>query len=261
MPGVTTRLVLCICLLPFSSAAQPGATTAVPVDKEPVHRLVFENQYIRVFQVEVPGDAATLLHRHDKDYVFVTLGDSEVSNEREAEKTAVLKLKDGETRFVRGGFAHVARNLADKPFRNVTVEIMQPTGSFICGAGRGVCAGAAGGTTGGASVSWRDIAESDVLTIRQFAITAQGSLENHQHTGPHLVIAITNLRLRNEVEGKPPAEINQGAGGIKWIPGGFTHSVTNVGAEPARCVTVEFMVGTTHSRGRLCHTSIAGPRF
>ena len=35
------------------------------------------------------------------------------------------------------------------------------------------------------------------------------------------------------------------SGDIMWVPGGFTHSVTNVGKNAAKLVTVEF-----HSAGR-----------
>jgi oxalate decarboxylase/phosphoglucose isomerase-like protein (cupin superfamily) len=30
------------------------------------------------------------------------------------------------------------------------------------------------------------------------------------------------------------------AGDVKWLPGGFTHTLTNTGKSPARMVTVEF---------------------
>src|SRR5207245_2975109 len=65
------------------------------------------------------------MHRHRHDYVFVTLGASEVSNEVEGKPAAMLTLQDGETRFTPGNFAHIARNLASTPFRNVTIEFLQ----------------------------------------------------------------------------------------------------------------------------------------
>jgi hypothetical protein len=92
---IAASCLLLTCLL----AAQSPAPVVVPVAEEPAHHLAFENEYVRVFKVEVAPHAATLMHRHDKDYVFVTLGDSEVISERQGEKPVTLKLKDGETRF------------------------------------------------------------------------------------------------------------------------------------------------------------------
>jgi oxalate decarboxylase/phosphoglucose isomerase-like protein (cupin superfamily) len=35
-----------------------------------------------------------------------------------------------------------------------------------------------------------------------------------------------------------PAKLK--AGDVKWVPGGFTHTLTNTGTSVARLVTVEF---------------------
>jgi quercetin dioxygenase-like cupin family protein len=60
--------------------AQQTPPTEVPVENEPHHHLVFENEYVRVFKVEVPPHQETLVHRHKRDYVVVTIGDAEVTN-------------------------------------------------------------------------------------------------------------------------------------------------------------------------------------
>lgn len=227
-------------LLACVVAGQTVSPAAVPITNEPSHHLALENEYVRAFKVEVAPRAATLMHRHENDYVFVTLGDSLVSNERQGEKPVTLKLKDGETRFTKGGFAHVARNLSQQPFRNVTVEILIPSGTYICGAGQGVCGGGAGGVSDGGGWNWNSITESDKFLVRRVAIGPGATIPLHEHKGPHLVVAITDLHIRNDVEGKQPAEIEAKKGDINWVPGGFKHSVTNVGKESARFVTIEF---------------------
>jgi quercetin dioxygenase-like cupin family protein len=67
-------------LIPFLAAP---TTIEVQITSEPSHHLVLENEYLRVFKVEVAPHASTLMHRHRHDYVFVTLGDAHVSNEVE----------------------------------------------------------------------------------------------------------------------------------------------------------------------------------
>ncbi len=113
----------------FSLRAQ--APTPVPLARgntpgEPHHHLKIENSYVRAYYVEVPPHDATQLHQHDHDYIFVTLGDSDVTNAVLGKPEVHLQLKDGEVRFTRGGFAHVARNNSDAPFRNVTIEFLHP---------------------------------------------------------------------------------------------------------------------------------------
>lgn len=121
--GIGLLLAVC-CVAPLCFAQGAAApASVVPITKEPSHRLVFENEYVRVFKVEVAPHAETLYHKHDVDYVFVTLGDSDVESVRVGEPPVRLQLKDGETRFTKGGFAHKAVNNSDKPFVNVTVEL------------------------------------------------------------------------------------------------------------------------------------------
>src|SRR5713101_6622594 len=116
------RLLFLFLLIPFLAAQ---TTSEVEITSEPSHHLALENEYVRVFKVEVAPHAATLMHRHRHDYVFVTLGASAVSNEVEGKPPVALKLQDGETRFTPGNFAHIARNLPSTPFRNVTIEFLR----------------------------------------------------------------------------------------------------------------------------------------
>src|SRR5215467_3444478 len=104
---------LLILLVAFTRLGQ--SASEVEITAEPHHHLSLENEYVRVFKVEVSPHTATLMHRHRHDYLFVTLGDSHVSNEVEGKAPVDLRLPDGETHFSAGNFAHIARNLSDQP--------------------------------------------------------------------------------------------------------------------------------------------------
>ena len=54
------------------------------------------------------------------------------------------------------------------------------------------------------------------------------------------MVAISDLDLRNDVEGKPASSAELKSGDIKWIAGGYTHMLTNVGKQQAKFVTLEF---------------------
>ena len=127
------KSLFCSTLLLFSISAIAQAQEAVPLARgntpgEPHHHLKIENEYVRVYYVEAPPHEATLLHQHDHDYIYVSLGASDVVSAVLNKPEIHLQLKDGETHFTRGGFAHVARNLADTPFRNITIELLKPQG-------------------------------------------------------------------------------------------------------------------------------------
>ena len=124
-----------VLLVPLCASAgnqTPTAQTAaaVPITSEPHHHLSLQNDYVKVYEVEVAPHESTLLHQHDRDYVYITIGDAQVTSAIPGRPEVHLKLADGEARFSRGGFAHVARNDADTPFRNVTIELLRPQGEL-----------------------------------------------------------------------------------------------------------------------------------
>jgi quercetin dioxygenase-like cupin family protein len=231
------HIFLSVLTLAMVLAAQTAAPNEVEITSEPHHHPVLENKYVRVFKVEVARDESTLMHWHRHDYVFVTLGAALVENDVAGKPPATLRLQDGETRFLAGGFAHVAKNLSDQPFRNITIELMQDD------------------QTGAADASKWDEERGlhilnggtvDILFVKDGAraselqLQAGGVVPRHHHAGPHLVVAVTDLELRSDVEGKGSSVKQLKAGDIAWVEGGFTHTLTNVGKQDAKLITLEF---------------------
>lgn len=232
LKSAAMRRPLALLLLLIPLVATLAQVPEVEITSEPSHHLALENEHVRVFQVEVAPQASTLMHRHRHDYLFVTLGDSRVSSEAAGKAPVELKLADGETRFTPFNFAHIARNLSDQPFRNVTIELVQDA-KLRTAPSPWPMEGGNKDFPGG---------HIKVLFIRDGARVSQVELEPgatvpaHHHDGPHLLVAVSDLDL--EGQGPMPGKFKSGE--IKWLPGGYTHTLTNVGKSPARFVTVEF---------------------
>lgn len=227
-------VVAALLILPLLSAF--AAAPEVEITAEPSHHLVFENDSVRVFLVEVAPGASTLMHRHRHDYLFVPLGDAHVSNEVADKPPVDLKLADGEARFTAGNFAHVAKNLSDQPFRNVTIEIMQddklraaPSPWPMDGGGKEFPGG-----------QIKVLSTRDGVRVSANELEPGATVPSHHHDGPHLLVAVSDLDLRSDVDGMGPMPGQFKSGAVKWLPGGYTHTLTNVGKTIARFVTVEF---------------------
>jgi quercetin dioxygenase-like cupin family protein len=214
--------------------AQPAA---VDITAEPHHHVVLQNQYVRLFKVELAPRDQIQMHRHDHDYVFVTVGDSEIENDVAGKPPATLKLQDGDTRFLPGGFSHGVKNLANTPFRNVTVEFLQDekarkTPSAKWEEERGVDI-LEGGT--------QDILfVKDGVRVTDVQLQPGASIPKHRHAGPHLVVSLSDYELRSDVVGKSSKTMQQKTGDVSWVPGGYSHTLTNSGKQPARFITLEF---------------------
>jgi len=120
------KVTLVLVLALGSGLSGAREETAVPVGREPAHHQVLANDRLRIYRVEVAPHAATLLHQHDHDYLWVALGDSSITNAVRGKPEVRVSIPDATARFAPGGFAHVARNEADTPFRNVTIELLRP---------------------------------------------------------------------------------------------------------------------------------------
>ena len=115
------RLVLAALLGSGSVMAQQ----AVPTVREPHHHTVYEDSRVRILDVEIEPRGATLLHRHDTDYVWVALGDSRLTDAVPGRPDTRIQAADASIHFSRGGFAHVARNENNGPFHDVMVDLLQ----------------------------------------------------------------------------------------------------------------------------------------
>jgi len=225
-------LVLLLAPLLLAQTAQQVEITA-----EPHHHLAFSNDQVRVFSVEVPAHTDTLIHWHHHDYIYVVLGDAAVTNEVVGKPSVSLTLHDGDTAFAPPApFAHRARNFSDKPFRNVTIELLQDeklrTLKSPWDSDRGLNI-LHGGTQ-------EILFVKDAVRASEYELQPGGVIPRHHHAGPHLVVALTDLELRIDIAGKAPATLTQKAGEARWVPGDLTDAITNTGHTPAKFVTLEF---------------------
>lgn len=218
-------------------------TQIVEVTSEPSHHLVFENAYLRVFDVSVAPKATTLVHRHNNDYVFVTLGDADITNAKVGAEPVKAALKDGDTRFTAGGFAHAAINNGDTPFRNITIEILKPTtGEHNCTEGCSMpvpCSAA----DKAACPAVQQLFSSDQWTVNSVTLPAGATIPEHTHKTHHLVVPVTELHLKMKGQNKAETEVSAKVGQVTWVDP-VTHSLTNAGSKPARLITLEMKAET-----------------
>ena len=213
------------------------AQSAVDLTAEPHHHLVLQNESVRAFTLDLPPHESTLLHRHAHDYIYVVLDTAEVENTVEGKSPVQLKLQGGDARSLDGNFAHAARNLSATPFREVVVELLQDEKG-------GKKSSPKWDEERGLSVLERGTKDilfvKDGVRVSEIELQPGGMIPSHHHDGPHLLVAITDLEMRSDVEGQGPMPGHFKAGDVKWLPGGYTHTLTNVGKQPAKFVTLEF---------------------
>jgi quercetin dioxygenase-like cupin family protein len=227
------------------AAAAPQAP--VPLASEPHHRQIFDNSYARIFRAEVAAHDKTLLHEHDRDFFFVAISDEKFTNSVPGKPDTIVALSDGNMRFFRGGFAHVAANMLDTRFRNMTVEFARPQGNV-----RNLCEEIvareplnclAGGTKKYAPAGYWVIPdfETDEARVSTVRIKPKGTFPAKSE-GDQLVFTLANSTVDVSVEGQPRKTLHEME--TAWIPRGSSRSIHNAAKTESRVLVIEFKDST-----------------
>jgi len=225
---VALVLALPLCMLSRSVAQE------VEITAEPSHHVAIDNAYVRAFKVEVAPHAATLMHWHRHDYFFVTLGDAHLSNEVEGKSPVEAKLYDGDTRFTPGNFAHIARNLADTPFRNVTIELLQDEKMRSAPAHWDKDSGEETFLNGHRKILF----VKDGVRVSQIDLTAKAAMRKDETVRPRLLVAVSEFELAANADGKGSEGKALKAGDMWWSEGPL--NLVNAGSSPAKLIMLEF---------------------
>lgn len=93
-------------------------------------RLLFENESVRVWDLQLAPGESTGQHRHEEDYFYVVIGDGVLQRvDPDGTKHAPKPMADGEVHYrtVDGEAVHAAVNAGDSTWRNIVVELKRPS--------------------------------------------------------------------------------------------------------------------------------------
>jgi quercetin dioxygenase-like cupin family protein/lysophospholipase L1-like esterase len=204
-----------------------GAPTdaAVPVDEEPIHKVVLKNAYVTVLHVTVPPGQSTRLHTHSHDGVAVRLSEGTIRLDvpgeasREPQRTHV-----GDTTaqpYAQRPVTHRVINVGTAPFEVVDIEFLKrPDGPP-------------------SAPLAPPVAENPSARAYRFDLAPGASTPQHAHERPYLIIAATPMQLRMTSPDGASMEHPIEAGDFHWVDRKVTHALTNAGAKAGVIVEVE----------------------
>jgi len=211
--------------------AQERVPAPVEISGEPHHSVVLQNDKVQVFRLTLLPQEATLPHRHKAFYAYVSVRPVTIANEVRGHQPVITQLDAGELHTSKGGFVLAERNESSGPAEVLVIEVP--------GANSGAFATAMGG------FRYHDAALAELFEspgVRGYAMTvaAGGRIEPHAEDYDRLVLAMSDLKLRENIAGQGPYELQMKAGEARWMPKGTTHAITNIGTAPAVFITLEF---------------------
>jgi hypothetical protein len=236
------RVVGLAVLLLSARLAFAQDPAVITMDQEPHHHLVLQNDYVKVFSVEVsPGDSI-VLHRHDQDTVAIAIGDQLVTVGIPGKPDVHSKNADAQVRLQRSGYVHSTRVDGDTPYHTVAVELLQPETNFhnVCGevlVGQPLncSASAKEDSSGFSSETLLESGETEVRLVR---------------VHPHQAVSPANFPFAAVIVALDPATIPSGspkrkgrflqAGEFVWLESRHGRPYLNQGDKDARFIEIRF---------------------
>ena len=86
-------------------------------------RVVFENEKVRVWDIELGPGERLPMHLHELDYVFVVLTDGVTTIEWEDGRRETNRHKRGDVMWRQAPHAHALTNDAETPYFNRLIEL------------------------------------------------------------------------------------------------------------------------------------------
>jgi beta-alanine degradation protein BauB len=85
--------------------------------------VVYENEQVRVWDMVVPARGKKAWHHHTMDYVIINVTGGKIELENVDGHSIIADDKEGGVIWRNAGEKHELRNLEDKPYRNILVEL------------------------------------------------------------------------------------------------------------------------------------------
>jgi len=223
-------IALFVLSISASVRAQSHPPAVVEITDEPHHVLVLSNERVRVFRLKLAPHEVTLPHRHQNFYAYVSLLPATIGNEVHGRQPVITQLDAGDLHTSKGGFNLAERNESSELAVVIVIEVLKSNGAGFSAPMKSFHYHEA---------AFGELFETSAARGYVMTVAAGGRIEEHTENYDRLLIAVSDLHLRETSAGQDASELIMKAGDVRWAVRGSTHAVTNVGTVPATFITLE----------------------
>ena len=209
--------------------------------------LRFENEHVRVWEMDLASGQMCGLHRHTLDYVLYIVEGGRIavespamtSNRFPGQTTYELEVGARAISYVPAGGAESARNVSAGRFREALFEIRRPLPSGIANPGFALTEAAAGRPPERGETMLLENGRIRVLEVTLAPGDKTGP-RSHPRDAAVFVIeggSVRQREVRDGTERSHQAEVASST--VLWQPGGCERELTNVGSCAYRELRVE----------------------
>ena len=199
--------------------------TSVPVEEEPLHKVVFKNEAVTVMHLILPPDERTLFHTHTHDRVAIGLSATSITqqkiNEPEGPATPT-KPGDISALTLEGpSFTHRVHNVGKMPYDVLDIEPAQRP------------------KTPSPDIAATVAAETPSARVYNWVLAPGATSPMHTHMRPYIIISVTYLNLKMTSPDGQSASHEVSPGDFRYVDAKITHNLANIGPSPGQIIEVE----------------------
>jgi hypothetical protein len=205
--------------LSFAQSRSGTPSDPFEVIDEPMHSLRMNNATIRVYEANIPGNSATLFHRHSFSGVGIDMTPVRLSVEKLGAATQEETTKSGDFFPVKGSppYVHRVINGDNAPYRAIVAERLSHSP---------LNAGAS--TLSGIPVYKLEV-ESDLVLAFRLTLRRGESTNSHTVRSNTLVVAVSGGLVSIEQAGQPRKLRAVAPGELEWISDSRSMTISNLG--------------------------------
>jgi quercetin dioxygenase-like cupin family protein len=206
-------------------AQQTSLPTSVPVEDEPLHKVLFKNDSVMVLKLTLPPGQRTQFHTHTHDRVAIDLSTTEITqqkiNEPEGPKTETKPGNFSALTLTDASYTHRVHNVGKAPYEVLDIELLQRP------------------ETPSTALAATVAAENPSARIYNWVLPPGVTSPMHAHARPYVIVSITEINLSMTSPDGQSATHGVGPGDFRFVDAKVTHNLGNVGMTPGQIIEVE----------------------
>jgi quercetin dioxygenase-like cupin family protein len=206
-------------------APQTSTVTPVPVEEEPLHKVVFKNDFVTVLHVTLPPGQTTLYHSHVHDRVAINLSAATVTqqklNEPEGPPAATEPGSISALTLTGSAYTHRVHNVGAATYEVLDIEPARRP------------------ATPSPDVAATVAAENPSARVYSWTLAPGATSPMHTHMRPYIIVSVIPMNLKMSSPDGQTASHEVAAGDFHYIDAKITHNLSNVGSAPGQIIEVE----------------------
>lgn len=203
-------------------------------------RSLFENDDVRIWEMDVGPGETFGLHHHSNDYILYIIGGADLAVDDQQLGSYVLKTRERAVYYVPAGGTESFRNVSESPFREALIEIKRPPRAGQERPGLAVCEALAATVAQPGTVP---ILENGRVRITETTLEPGQGCGMRQCGRDTAVFVVQAGRVRvierRTDSGEHVSEEAREPGAVRWESRGAERAVVNLGPGPYRQISVE----------------------